>query len=556
MALSPMMAQEEDSAARSEGRVAYCPDDPCPCRGYYSAIQVYYFGTETVDINVYKDMARTTLLASFSGVTEGQLLTIDGTSSATGTLEARTYFFVEDATGETCMTKIHTTCPTLGWPISTEDLKILGKTFGDFTVFSRTDSDSNYECDISNVAQDWHVGGNIIGPSNNTLGTRNNENLVFITHDVARGTITKTGSFGINTLSPAARLDVQGDVLIDETLDVNGNTTIHSLAPGLSPADAALVVAGGAGIGHDIYIGNDANITNNAAVGNDLAVVRDAAVGRDLAVTNNATIGNDANVGNDLAVNRDALIGRNLQVSVDATIINDLDVGNDVAVGNDLAVANNALVGNDMNVNRNAQIGRNINVTDNATIGQDLDVNNNATVGNDLSVNNNANITNNIQVGQSATVGQNLTVGNDATIASDLDVSGDAHIDGVVTIGTVNTPGILGTVNTGSFQLFVDGGILTEEVLVRTGWADYVFEADYKRPTLEEVEKHIATHGHLPNTPSAKEVSENGLSLGNTAVNQQEKIEELFLYIIEMNKEIKTLQEENKTLIMELQLNK
>lgn len=525
MALSPVIAQD-DIALNANGRTASCPDDPCPCRGNYSAIQVYYFGTGTVDVSVYKDLAASIPIVSFSGVAEGQLLTIDGASLPNGRLGYKTYLFVTDAAGETCVTKIHTSCPSLGWPGSSEDLKILGETFGDFTVYSRTDSESNFECDISNVAQDWHVGGNIIGPSNNTLGTRNGENLVFITHDIARGTITNIGDFGINTLSPAAQLDVQGDVIINETLDVNGITRVNDISSSASPLNGALIVAGGAGVGENLNVGNDANI------------------------------GNDASVGNDLSVVRDALIGRNLQVAVDATIINDLDVGNNTNIGNDLDVAHNVAIGNDINVNRDAQIGRNITVSDNATIGQDLDIGNNTNVGNDLSVNNNASITNLLQVGQNATIGQDVTIGNDATVGNDLDVSGDAHVDGIVTIGTSNTPNMLGVVNTASFQLFVDGGILTEEVLVRTGWADYVFETDYKRLTLEAVEKHIATHGHLPNTPSAQEITENGLSLGETTVNQQEKIEELFLYVIEMNKDIKALQKENQTLRTQLQSNK
>ena len=66
--------------------------------------------------------------------------------------------------------------------------------------------------------------------------------------------------------------------------------------------------------------------------------------------------------------------------------------------------------------------------------------------------------------------------------------------------------------------------------------------------SLEEVEQHIAEKGHLPNTPSAQEIEEGGLPLGEAAVNQQEKIEELFLYLIEMNKEIEQLKAENAAL--------
>src|SRR5690606_30422515 len=101
-----------------------------------------------------------------------------------------------------------------------------------------------------------------------------------------------------------------------------------------------------------------------------------------------------------------------------------------------------------------------------------------------------------------------------------------------------NFPTTAGTVNVSAYSLFVNGGILTEEVrvILKAQWADYVFEEDYNLPKLEEVETFIKENKHLPNVPSAKEVTENGIELGEIATIQQEKIEELTLYIIEQNK--------------------
>ncbi|MBP9848126.1 MAG: hypothetical protein KBC58_01680 [Flavobacterium sp.] len=101
-----------------------------------------------------------------------------------------------------------------------------------------------------------------------------------------------------------------------------------------------------------------------------------------------------------------------------------------------------------------------------------------------------------------------------------------------------NYPTTAGTVDVSKYNLFVKGGILTEEVRVslKTTWADYVFNKNYKLATLSEVEKHIQQNGHLKNVPSAKEVAENGLEVGQIINIQQEKIEELTLYIIDQNK--------------------
>src|SRR5690606_37620746 len=94
------------------------------------------------------------------------------------------------------------------------------------------------------------------------------------------------------------------------------------------------------------------------------------------------------------------------------------------------------------------------------------------------------------------------------------------------------------TLNVENYNLFVYGGILTEEVrvILQEEWADYVFEEDYNLPTLQELEVFVKENKHLPNVPSAKEVKESGIELGEMAKIQQEKIEELTLYIIEQDK--------------------
>jgi len=72
----------------------------------------------------------------------------------------------------------------------------------------------------------------------------------------------------------------------------------------------------------------------------------------------------------------------------------------------------------------------------------------------------------------------------------------------------------IGTYNPGSWKLAVNGKIRTKEIKVETGWSDFVFENDYKLPTLKDVENYIQEKGHLKDIPSAKEVAENGIFLG------------------------------------------
>jgi hypothetical protein len=170
------------------------------------------------------------------------------------------------------------------------------------------------------------------------------------------------------------------------------------------------------------------------------------------------------------------------------------------------------------------------------------------TVGGILTVNGATDLNGTANIASNTTIGGLLTVNNDADINGAMDVSLDAHVGGVMTIGTFNTPGLLGTISTADYSLFVEGGILTEEVLVRSGWADYVFEKDYNLPSLEEVESHIDQKGYLPGMPSAEAVETEGLELRKATVDQQVKIEELFLYLIQLNKEVQSLKAENAAL--------
>ena len=67
-------------------------------------------------------------------------------------------------------------------------------------------------------------------------------------------------------------------------------------------------------------------------------------------------------------------------------------------------------------------------------------------------------------------------------------------------------------------------------------------------PTLEEVEAHIGTHGHLQDIPSAEHVAKHGVKVGEMESRLLQKIEELTLHMIEMNKRVGELECENAEL--------
>lgn len=93
-------------------------------------------------------------------------------------------------------------------------------------------------------------------------------------------------------------------------------------------------------------------------------------------------------------------------------------------------------------------------------------------------------------------------------------------------------------------KLTVKGDIHAEEVKVDLSvpGPDYVFKEDYNLRPLEEVQNYIKANWHLPNIPSAKEMEENGILLGEMNMKLLEKIEELTLYALQQEKKIKELE--------------
>lgn len=117
------------------------------------------------------------------------------------------------------------------------------------------------------------------------------------------------------------------------------------------------------------------------------------------------------------------------------------------------------------------------------------------------------------------------------------------RIDGNVGIGSTDP----------DEKLTVKGKIHAEEVRIDLSVpADYVFQkyytgtsdlkSDYVMPTLAEIEQFTKKNNHLPNIPSAQEIQDKGLQLGEMSNALLQKIEELTLYIIEQNKRIEILE--------------
>ncbi|QEL00416.1 hypothetical protein FKG96_06195 [Olivibacter sp. LS-1] len=142
---------------------------------------------------------------------------------------------------------------------------------------------------------------------------------------------------------------------------------------------------------------------------------------------------------------------------------------------------------------------------------------------------------------------------NQSLISNLADYEGTMH-----STQFLRTSNFMGNVGIGTTnpqaKLAVNGNILAKEIKVKTDISvpDYVFEPDYKMQSLAEIENYVKEHKHLPEIPSAKEIKEKGLDLGEMNLLLLKKVEEQTLHLIKQQKKIDALLSRQKKLQQEV----
>lgn len=80
------------------------------------------------------------------------------------------------------------------------------------------------------------------------------------------------------------------------------------------------------------------------------------------------------------------------------------------------------------------------------------------------------------------------------------------------------------------------------EISLAATFPDYVFSKDYQLKPIAEVAVFIDSHKHLPGFEKGEYYEKNGINVNDMFVKQQEKIEELTLYIIELEKRLQAVE--------------
>ncbi|GAA4152481.1 hypothetical protein GCM10022217_07340 [Chryseobacterium ginsenosidimutans] len=360
----------------------------------------------------------------------------------------------------------------------------------------------------------WSLSGNAgTNPPSNFIGTLDNQPLVFKTNNTEQMKITPSGRFIFFN---------QGSIgqIWDKNLFFGG---------GVNSSSAALNTVFGIG----------AFTQNTAGAGN-------TAVGANVMSLMTSGDGNTA-VGSGAMRNSPSGL-YNLALGVNA--LETFQSGNfNVAVGH-AALGSNNLVGNNNTVVGVSTLRYLNSGTGNVAVGMEsyralatgsynisLGFSNARYI---VSGNNNILIGNNITPFSTAPENElnigNWIVGNNGTIGIGQ-FTNQLPADGIAADGE-------------KYKLFVKDGIKTERVKVdiaaSNGWADYVFEKDYKLMPLNKVEKFINENGHLPEVPTTEEAINNGIELKEMNILLLKKIEELTLYTIEQQKRIEILEKKVK----------
>jgi hypothetical protein len=97
-------------------------------------------------------------------------------------------------------------------------------------------------------------------------------------------------------------------------------------------------------------------------------------------------------------------------------------------------------------------------------------------------------------------------------------------------------------------KLTVNGKIHSKEVKVDVSIPvpDYVFDVDYKLTDLDALKVYINKNHHLPEIPPAAQMEKEGINLSDMNMKLLKKVEELTLYIIQKDEQLKDQEKINR----------
>ncbi len=403
---------------------------------------------------------------------------------------------------------------------------------------------------ISALNAGWNLTGNSgLNASTNFIGTIDSVDLIFKRFNTRSGLIGSTNtSFGFAGLNPSST-GVNNTALGSHTLASNTSGQANTAAGFYSLFSNTTGLANVGLGGYSLYFNTTGS--NNMAIGfssmyNNITGASNTAIGTSSMASNtagdyNTGVGGASLFANTTGQNNTAIGYWSMRYST---------TGNDnVAIGV-TALRNNTTGSQNTSLGRQASY---LNTAGSGIVAVGYMAGYSSLTGNNTTIGYKAGYSSqgggNVMLGYQA--GYNDTGSNKLYIANSNTAT--PLIYGNFTSGQVG----IGTnkISDTAYKLFVETGIRTRKVKVDAiTWADYVFDEDYKLPALTEVSEFIQKNKHLPGVASAAEVQKDGIDIGENQTTLLKKVEELTLYMIELNKNMLDLNNKVKQLSAENQL--
>lgn len=452
---------------------------------------------------------------------------------------------------------------------------------------------ANYSSPTScNSVLPWFLGGNTVTNGLHTIGTCNDVDFILKANNNPALFIKGDGKIGIgiNNSSPGAQLDIwdplnsnpnhfriHGDV--DGTVESTGNISLwmdgtFSIRRGtINPLNIA---------GNPFYIdANDLTHMSSASISANLAV------GVYLDVYGNTKVSGKVGIGGSVGTEQLEVIGttkitgnvgigaapgtEKLEVTGNTKITGKVGIGGS-PTSQELEVTGNTKITGNLGVGAANPLEKFHVSGGNARFDGRIGINTPATAAYNLEISDPAEAW--LMIGSSSSLpqqlhGAKLGVGNPLnTYLFRVDDTQDAigHISRRLTVGQED---IINFHMTGwgpqyaqawvgkrppsnvhpDFNFAAEKIVATSiHVVSGNGWADYVFADDYQLPKLYDVELFYKTNKHLPEIPSAKDVEEKGIDVGEMNKLLLKKVEELTLYLVEQQKKHEELEKQVREL--------
>lgn len=402
---------------------------------------------------------------------------------------------------------------------------------------------------VLSSAQIWNTtGNNGTNPSTNFLGTIDAQPLIFRTNNSEKVRITLNGSVGVGTDNPTQKLDVNGSVIANERynngndgsyyIKLNSNGYNIPIISYLENPDNTLFFGNPGGQYHSrtIIQGGNGDViiephstsgafvvkaqSGNVGIGT-IAPQAKLDVNGDVRITNIPASTSSSDQA--LVVDSQGFVKKGLATSVNLTLsekqkVNARATGYAIIAGKNPGVDFSVFVipwdgVNTLEYNANNQINPSWHpqvVIKGNFFNQGFD-------GSDFT-----------------------TYSSFVTSQSDFDLYKSTGTQWWIVCSTLPSFSKSITSNENTGNVAITNKLEAKEIKVTlTPTADFVFEKEYGLPKLEEVEKFVIENKHLPEIASAKEMEKEGVNVGEFQIKLLQKIEELTLYSIDLNKKNK-----------------